>query len=176
LEQLADERGLPDAIRVDHGPEFVCDAIRRWCERKKIQLDYIEPGKPMQNEHVESFNGKFRDECLNTHWFTTLRQTRSIVENWRTDYNEVRPRSALGYATPKEFAKQSAPFAVRILRDTTAKPTHKIRATDPSPQPRSTRQALVSLAIDQESIPHIPGRTALPKGQTTILDGAYDLQ
>ncbi len=122
LEQLAEERGLPDTIRVDNGPEFVCNAVRTWCE-EKVRLDYIEPGKPMQNGHVESFNGKFRDECLNTHWFTTLRQARSIIENWRTDYNELRPHSALGYATPKEFARQgSASFAVRILNDTTAKP------------------------------------------------------
>jgi putative transposase len=123
LEQLSEERGLPAAIRVDHGPEFVCEAVRRWCEQKKVQLDYIEPGRPMQNGHVESFNGKFRDECLNTHWFTTLRQARTIVENWRTDYNEFRPHSALGYATPKEFAKQSsASLAVQILPDTMAKP------------------------------------------------------
>jgi putative transposase len=123
LEQLAEERGLPNAIRVDHGPEFICEAVRRWCAQKKVQLDYIEPGRPMQNGHVESFNGKLRDECLNTHWFTTLRQARSIVENWRADYNNVRPHSALGYATPKEFAKQSsASFAVQILSNTTAKP------------------------------------------------------
>jgi putative transposase len=87
LEQLAEERGSPAAIRVDHGPEFVCDAVRRWCEQKNLELDYIEPGKPMQNGHVESFNGKLRDECLNTHWFTSLPQARDIIESWRTDYN-----------------------------------------------------------------------------------------
>lgn len=123
LEQLAEERGLPDAIRVDHGPEFMCDAVRTWCEKKKVQLDYIEPGKPMQNGHVESFNGKFRDECLNTHWFSTMRQARNAIENWRADYNELRPHSALRYATPKEFAIQSsASFAVPTLDNTTAKP------------------------------------------------------
>jgi putative transposase len=123
LEQLAEERGLPDAIRVDHGPEFVCDAVRRWCEQKKVELDYIEPGKPMQNGHIESFNGKLRDECLNTHWFTSLRQARNIIESWRTDYNEARPHSALRYATPNEFAsRSSAPFAVEILSNTTANP------------------------------------------------------
>jgi putative transposase len=78
LEQLAEERGLPAAIRVDHGPEFVCDAVRRWCEQKNLELDYIEPGKPMQNGHVESFNGKLRDECLNAHWFTSLRPGTSL--------------------------------------------------------------------------------------------------
>ena len=123
LEQVADERGLPEAIRVDHGPEFVGDAVRRWCKQKKVELDYIEPGKPMQNGHVESFNGKLRDECLNTHWFTSLRQARNIIESWRFDYNQGRPHSALGYATPNEFAsRSSASFAVDILSNTTAKP------------------------------------------------------
>ena len=106
-----------------YGPEFVCDAVRRWCEQKEVELDYIEPGKPMQNGHVESFNGKLRDECLNTHWFTSLRQARNIIESWRTDYNEARPHSALRYATPNEFAsRSSAPFAVEILTNTTANP------------------------------------------------------
>ncbi len=110
---------LSTAIRVDH----VCDAVRSWCERKKVELDYIEPGKPMQNGHVESFNGKFRDECLNTHWFTSLRQARKAIESWRTDYNQARPHSALGYATPSEFAsRSSASFAVEIFSNTTAIP------------------------------------------------------
>jgi putative transposase len=123
LEQVAEDRGLPDAIRVDHGPEFVCDAVRRWCERKKVELAYIEPGKPMQNGHVESFNGKLRDECLNTHWFTSLRQARNIIESWRADYNQARPHSALRYATPNEFAsRSSASFAVESFNNTTAKP------------------------------------------------------
>jgi putative transposase len=123
LEQVAEERGLPKAIRVDHGPEFVCNAVRTWCQKNEIHLDYIEPGKPMQNGHVESFNGRFRDECLNTHWFTTLRQARIVIESWRVDYNEFRPHSGLGYLTPREFAMQSrASFAVPILNDKTAKP------------------------------------------------------
>jgi putative transposase len=87
LEQLAEERGLPEVIRVDHGPEFVCDAVRKWCEKEEVKLDYIEPGKPAQNGHIESFNGKLRDECLNSHWFISLRQARSIIESWRVDYN-----------------------------------------------------------------------------------------
>lgn len=123
LEQLAEERGLPQAIRVDNGPEFVCDAVRTWCERRKVLLDYIEPGKPMQNGHVESFNGKFRDECLNAYWFTSPRQAKSVIEHWRNDYNDVRPHSALKYATPNEFARlSSASFAVQSLDNTEAKP------------------------------------------------------
>jgi putative transposase len=127
LEQLAEDRGLPGAIRVDHGPEFICDAVRTWCAQRKVALDYIQPGKPMQNGHVESFNGKLRDECLNTHWFTSLRQARILIESWRTDYNQARPHSALGYATPQEFAKQSsAPFAVPSLSNTMA---NRVKAT-----------------------------------------------
>lgn len=123
LERLAEERGLPEAIRVDNGPEFVCEAVRRWCQRRELRLDYIQPGRPMQNGHVESFNGKFRDECLNTHWFTSLRPARNIIEYWRRDYNGVRPHSALGYATPSEFARLgSASFAVQIVNNTGAKP------------------------------------------------------
>ena len=123
LEQLAEERGLPSAIPVDHGPEFVCEAVRGWCERRKVKLDYIQPGKPMQNGHVESFNGKLRDECLNTHWFTSLPQTRNIIESWRIDYNEARPHSALSYATPKEFAERSsAPLAVPPVSNTRVEP------------------------------------------------------
>ena len=104
LEQLAETRGLPEEIRVDHGPEFVCRALRSWCEQKRILLRYIDPGRPMQNGHVESFNGRFRDECLNTNWFTSLTLARKIVSAWRVDYNEQRPHSSLQYRTPSEFA------------------------------------------------------------------------
>lgn len=142
LEQLAEERGLPQAIRVDNGPEFLCETVRRWCERKRLQLDYIEPGRPMQNGHVESFNGKLRDECLNTHWFTSLRQARNIIEYWRRDYNQVRPHSALGYATPNEFAlASSASFAVESFDNTAAKLAQgnpnglATRGLDRAPQP-----------------------------------------
>jgi putative transposase len=86
-----------------------------------VRLDYIQPGKPMQNGHVESFNGKFRDECLNAHWFTNLRQARSIIEGWRAKYNKVRPHSALRYKTPFAFAS-SAPFAVHSVDNTGAEP------------------------------------------------------
>jgi len=104
-----------------YGPEFVSDLVRHWCERKQVRLDYIQPGKPMQNGHVESFNGKFRDECLNAHWFTSLRQARNIIENWRCGYNGTRPHSALGYKTPNDFARMSsASFAVEKVNNTAA--------------------------------------------------------
>jgi putative transposase len=103
LENRAAERGMPEEIHVDNGPEFVCRAVRSWCEEKHILLRYIEPGKPMQNGHTESFNGKFRDECLNANWFLNLPTARKIIEAWRRDYNEQRPHSSLAYRTPAEF-------------------------------------------------------------------------
>jgi putative transposase len=104
LERLAQTRGLPEEISVDHGPEFVCRSVRSWCETHRVLLRYIEPGRPMQNGHIESFNGRLRDECLNANWFTNSANARHQVESWRTDYNQSRPHSGLGYQTPNEFA------------------------------------------------------------------------
>lgn len=104
LDQAAQFRGYPHAIRTDQGPEFTCKALDQWAYQHGVQLKLIEPGKPTQNAFIESFNGKFRDECLNDHWFTSLPQARSIVAKWRRDYNECRPHSTLNYLTPAEFA------------------------------------------------------------------------
>jgi putative transposase len=104
LERLAQQRGLPEEITCDNGPEFVSRAVQAWCAQKGLLLRYIAPGKPMQNGHAESFNGRFREECLNTNWFLHLAEARQIIESWRQDYNEQRPHSALAYRTPQEFA------------------------------------------------------------------------
>jgi len=104
LERLAQERGLPEEITCDNGPEFVSRRLQAWCAQKGVLLRYIAPGKPMQNGHAESFNGRLRDECLNTNWFLHLADARCIIESWRQDYNEQRPHSALAYRTPQEFA------------------------------------------------------------------------
>lgn len=104
LEQAARFRGLPVAIRTDQGPEFTGKALDQWAYRNGVELKLIQPGKPMQNGYVESFNGKFRDECLNEHWFASLAQARVIIGIWRRDYNEFRPHSSLGDLTPAEFA------------------------------------------------------------------------
>ena len=103
LEQLGERRGLPEVLVMDNGPEFAGQALDVWAYERKVRLHFIEPGKPMQNAFVESFNGKFRDECLNEHWFVSLEDARRKIEAWRQDYNEVRPHSALGNRTPKEF-------------------------------------------------------------------------
>jgi putative transposase len=104
LDSAARFRDLPKTIRTDQGPEFTGKAMDAWAYARGIELRLIEAGKPTQNAYVESFNGKFRDECLNEHWFRTLAQARTAVAAWRSDYNQHRPHSALAYRTPAEFA------------------------------------------------------------------------
>lgn len=106
LDQAARFRGYPKAIRTDQGPEFTGRALDQWAYQHGVQLKLIQPGKPTQNAFIESFNGKFRDECLNEHWFHTLSHARAVIQQWRTDYNEYRPHSMLGYQTPAEVAEQ----------------------------------------------------------------------
>lgn len=104
LDQAALFRGYPQAVRTDNGPEFTSRAFIGWCQTHGIAHLLIDPGKPMQNGYIESFNGKFRDECLNDHWFETLDQARAIIAAWRSDYNEVRPHSSCGRIPPAQFA------------------------------------------------------------------------
>ena len=106
LSRLMSLHGAPRAIRSDHGPEFVATAVRRWLQHEGIDTAFIEPGKPWQNGINESFNGKFRDECLNVEWFRTRREACILIEQWRRDYNAVRPHSSLGFLTPNEFINQ----------------------------------------------------------------------
>ena len=104
LEEYAKTRPLPKVIVQDNGTEFTSGAFMAWAERRGIDLRFIQPGKPNQNAFVESFNGKFRLECLNAHWFSTLDDARRAIEAWRIDYNEVRPHSSLDEMPPAEFA------------------------------------------------------------------------
>ena len=96
-------RCLPEHIRSDNGPEFIAKAVRKWLEGKSGTI-YIEPGSPWENPYIESFNGKFRDECLNMELFMSVHDAQEIVEAWRQEYNRYRPHSALGYETPAAFA------------------------------------------------------------------------
>lgn len=104
LDGIAAFRGYPKAVRTDQGPEFTGRALDQWAYRRGVELKLIQPGKPMQNGYIERFNGKFRDECLNEHWFRDLAHAREKNSHWRLDYNEQRPHSSLGYQTPLEFA------------------------------------------------------------------------
>ncbi|WP_415671465.1 IS3 family transposase [Vibrio parahaemolyticus] len=104
LESIAAFRGYPASIRTDQGPEFTGKALDQWAYQHGVIFKLIQAGKPTQNAYIESFNGKFRDECLNEHWFRDLSHARELISIWRMDYNENRPHSALDYLTPSEFA------------------------------------------------------------------------
>jgi len=104
LDQIIVERGLPDAIRCDNGPELTSRHFLAWCIEQKIELVHIQPGKPTQNARVESFHGRLREEFLAVSWFDNLFDARRKIAAWRTEYNEERPHSSLGYRTPAEFA------------------------------------------------------------------------
>ena len=108
LQQLADTRGLPQSITVDHGPEFESEVLDAWAYTATVHLAFINPGRPNENAYIESFNGKFRDECLNEHWFTSMAHARRIIREWRDEYNGERPHSSLGNLTPVEFAERAA--------------------------------------------------------------------
>lgn len=108
LTQLTQEHGLPNQIVCDNGTEFTSKAMFFWSQESKVHLAFIQPGKPTQNAFVESFNGKFRNECLNQHWFKTIDHAREIIDQWRDHYNHERPHSSLGYLSPVDFAKQAA--------------------------------------------------------------------
>jgi putative transposase len=112
LDQIFLERGKPAVIRCDHRPEFTSRHFLAWCVEREIELVHIEPGKPVQNAHVESFHGRLREECLNASWFGNLFDARRKIGAWRVEYNEERPHSSLGYRTPAEFAAACAATTV----------------------------------------------------------------
>jgi len=107
LAHLVAERGAPDHIRSDNGPEFVAQAVQEWIRARGARTLFITPGSPWENAYIESFNGKFRDECLNMEVFKNGKEAQMMVEAWRKEYNEHRPHSSLGYLTPAEFAGRS---------------------------------------------------------------------
>ncbi len=119
LDQAALFRGYPAAVRTDNGPEFTSRAFLAWATQHGVRHILIEPGKPMQNGYIESFNGKFRDECLNEQWFQTLQQARIVIAEWRRDFNEIRPHSSLGRIPPARFAEQHRQRADDAARSTT---------------------------------------------------------
>ena len=103
LERLAELRGLPGMITIDNGPEFTGRALDEWAYRRGVKLNFIRPGKPIENAFVESFNGRFRDECLNDNWLMSMKHARKVIEAWRKDYNESRPHGSLEGLSPKEY-------------------------------------------------------------------------
>jgi putative transposase len=107
LDRLSEMRGLPAIITMDNGPEFTSKALDEWAYNHRVKLNFIRPGKPIENAYAESFIGRLRDECLNENWFISLKNARDTIESWRMDYNESRPHTSLGGLTPKEFMKNN---------------------------------------------------------------------
>ena len=106
LDQICLKRGYPRVIRTDNGSEFTSKVMLNWAYERGVTLRLIEPGKPNQNAYIESFNGRLRDECLNEHWFFHLAHARELIETWRQEYNEERPKKGLGGLTPSQYAKK----------------------------------------------------------------------
>src|SRR5687768_2809895 len=131
LDRLADTIGLPDTVVMDNGPEFSGRVLDTWAYARGVHLRFIRPGKPIENAFVESFNGKFRDECLNEHWFASVSEAQMLIEAWRVDYNTVRPHSALQQATPEQFANS---LGGRSPAETPARADWK-RTKDKEPKP-----------------------------------------
>jgi putative transposase len=106
LDELVAKHGRPEVIVIDNGPEFISNALDQWAHANQVRLHFIRPGHPVENAFIESFNGKFRDECLNTNWFFGLDHARELIAAWWEDYNEVRPHSSLGGLSPVEFERR----------------------------------------------------------------------
>jgi putative transposase len=106
LDRVLGTGPTPRSITVDHGTEFMSRALEDWAFHRGVQLDFIRPGKPVENAFIEAFNGRLRDECLNVHQFTSIADARTKIEAWRVDYNARRPHSSLGHLTPNEFVAQ----------------------------------------------------------------------
>lgn len=112
MEELVQRQGKPKLLQIDNGPEFRGKRLDQWAGKVGVELHFIDPGKPTQNGHIESFNGRFREECLNQEWFSTLKEARQIIEEWRVGYNTVRPHSSLGYLPPEVWARQQKLFSI----------------------------------------------------------------
>lgn len=114
IDQISDFHGYPQRIRVDNGPEFRCKEFALWAQEKSIKVEYTSPGRPMDNAMIESFNGKFRDECLNQTVFKNIKEARSIIEAWRLYCNGARSHSTRGYCSPKEYLRNLEKLAKKV--------------------------------------------------------------
>lgn len=159
LEQVIAERGRPTTIRCDNGPEFTSRHFIGWCEEQRIALLHIQPGRPMQNGHVESFNGRLRDECLNASWFHNLADGKRKIEQWRNEYNGERPHSSLGYQTPEEYARVCSGLTSRMGAIPPGRPSAEVNRTavlagkgSPSAAPSGTRPCPLRAAAQTGSI------------------------
>jgi len=169
LDWVVSQRGKPEVLRCDNGAEFTSRHFLAWCEERGIRLLHIQPGRPMQNGHVESFNGRFRDECLNHNWFTTLADAKEKIENWRMEYNAERPHSSLAYRTPEEFAKACSELTNRMGLKTPIPPQPPVAGEQSQ---NGTRDQGFANAAPQTGAPlTAPCRSAEEYGATGGSDG-----
>ena len=143
LEAVVVKRGLPQAIRCDNGPELTSRHFLAWCIERQIELVHIQPGKPTQNARVESFHGRLREECLGISWFQNLFDARRKIAAWRTEYNEERPHSSLGYKTPNEFAAAQAAGLYTAVQE--ARDSNAIPCPSRSPIPAQNQDGVVEI-------------------------------
>jgi putative transposase len=133
LSQVVAERCTPESITVDNGSEFASRAMDAWSYQHGVRLEFIRPGRPVDNGYIESFNGRLRDECLNVETFLNLADVRDKLERWRQDYNQVRPHSALADRSPEEFARewqQSSAASLRTARPANQMPSGTVQSSD----------------------------------------------
>ena len=131
LERAIKTHGAPAFLRSDNGPEFIAKEVQRWLAGNGSKTIYIDPGSPWQNGFVESFHGRFRDECLNREVLWTLTEARVVIEDFRCEYNERRPHGKLGYQSPARFAAQLSPFTPASLLDAGQTATEKLQTNQP---------------------------------------------
>jgi len=154
LERIISQRGAPQFLRSDNGPEMSSRHYLAWCAERNIGTIHIQPGKPMQNGHIESFHGRLRDECLNASWFRSLWDARRKIARWRIEYNRQRPHSALGYRTPEEFARDWAQAA---------SPSESGNTTPPEPNQGQALRAPAAALIP----PRLRGKATKQEGDAT---------
>jgi putative transposase len=158
LSRLVSARGVPTFLRSDNGPEFVSKALLSWIVAQDVGMALIDPGKPWQNGVTESFNGKFRDECLSLEWFRSRAEAKVIIEAWRRHYNEVRPHSSLDYLTPNEFAARATSTASRQATGRDAA-VHGASASRPVAQPSLDKGSQRGKQSQAKRGPENPGRS-----------------
>ena len=169
LDWVISQRGKPDVLRCDNGPEFTSRHFLAWCEERGIRLLHIQPGRPMQNGHVESFNGRFRDECLNHNWFVTLADAKEKIECWRMEYNQERPHSSLAYRTPEEFANACSALTNRMGLKTPIPPQPPVSGGESQ---NGTRDQGFAIAAPESGAPlTAPCRSAGESSATGGSDG-----
>jgi putative transposase len=163
LDLLVAERGVPESITIDNGGEFAGRDMENWAYANGVKLDFIRPGKPVQNGFIESFNGRLRDECLNLEVFFDLKDAREKIERWRQDYNTNRPHSSLGDRTPAEFASifECRPFALPIVSKSGPTPCQGFAAAGQKPPALDTAPGLTSKSeMRAKGLPERPTRAA----------------